>query len=179
MGGRRPAGRKVSPAQWVDAWTFATTHEAERYAALRDRCRREGVLLVYLGASKDRAVFEWGSGRRQREAFALHVGKANKYRAKRTTIGDQTFASKREASRFLVLKRLEESGAIARLECQPEYLLEIAGRKIAKYVADFRYVTTARPVRVVIEDAKGYKTPVYRLKKKLVEALYGIEVVEV
>ncbi len=54
------------------------------------------------------------------------------------------------------------------------------GLKIGRYIADFRYFDNERNVAVV-EDVKGGKatmTPIYRLKKKLVKALYGIEIVE-
>jgi hypothetical protein len=30
-----------------------------------------------------------------------------------------------------------------------------------------------------VEDVKGYKTPLYRLKKKLVEASWGVKIVEI
>ncbi len=50
-------------------------------------------------------------------------------------------------------------------------------QRIGFYKADFRYEVTATGERV-IEDVKGVRTAVYRLKKKLVKALYGIEIIE-
>ena len=53
------------------------------------------------------------------------------------------------------------------------------GALIATYVADFRY--RARDGAVVVEDVKSEptKTPVYRLKAKLVAALHGVVISEV
>ena len=53
--------------------------------------------------------------------------------------------------------------------------LVVNGKKVCKYTADFRYTT---PSGEIIEDVKGVKTTVYRIKKKLVEALFGIEITE-
>lgn len=86
------------------------------------------------------------------------------------------FASKREAARYLELKILLKAGLITRLELQPKYPLVISGVRVAMYIADFQYVQAGK---VVIEDVKGAKTAVYQLKKKIMNALYGIEVKEI
>lgn len=99
----------------------------------------------------------------------------NKYGAKKTVVDGFTFASKREAARYKELLVLQRARQISQLELQPEYPLVINGMKIGKYIADFMYVENGS---VVVEDAKGFKTPVYRLKKKLVLALYGVEIRE-
>lgn len=89
------------------------------------------------------------------------------------------FASRREARRYRQLRLLEAAGVIARLELQPEFRCEVNGRLVCKYFADFRYFDHDRD-EVVIEDVKGVRTDVYRLKKRLVEALYpGVEIEEI
>jgi len=104
--------------------------------------------------------------------------KHNKYRAIKTTIDGITFDSKKEANRYAVLKLMEKTGAISHLELQPEYKIEINGRKICTYRADFRYINKSaigvngQAGAMVVEDVKGMKTPVYRLKKKLVEVCF-------
>jgi hypothetical protein len=98
-----------------------------------------------------------------------------KYRAKPTTVDGIRFASKKEARRFSELKLLERAGKIADLELQPRYDLHVAGKKVAAYVADFRYVEGGE---TIIEDVKGMKTPMYRMKKKMVMAEYGIVIRE-
>ena len=71
---------------------------------------------------------------------------------------------------------MEKSGLIRNLELQPRFKIEINGKHICDYYADFRYDNTIGTV--IIEDAKGFKTPVYRLKKKLIEASYNIKISE-
>jgi hypothetical protein len=105
----------------------------------------------------------------------------HKFNAKRTVVDGITFASKKEAKRYADLKLLQKAGEIARLEIQPVYPLHAWGvekRQIGKYIADFRYFDKRAGLNV-IEDVKGVKTPVYRLKKKHVEAQYGIQITEV
>lgn len=50
--------------------------------------------------------------------------------------------------------------------------------KVATYRADFQYWDCERN-ELVVEDVKGVRTAMYRLKKKLVEAQYGITIREV
>jgi hypothetical protein len=45
-----------------------------------------------------------------------------------------------------------------------------------KYLADFVYFQDGKQV---VEDVKGVRTPVYRLKKRLVAEKYGIEIREI
>ena len=126
---------------------------------------------------------------------------SSKYKAVKTTIDGITFDSKKEAKRYTELKLLEKTGMITHLELQPTYDITINGAKICKYKADFRYFTvraennepsynskgewqtptmTGQKEGQIVEDVKGFKTPIYRLKKKLVEACYpGTQIVEV
>lgn len=100
----------------------------------------------------------------------------NKYRAKRTARGERVFASQAEASRYDLLVLMEKGGEITHLVCQPRFKLVVNGVLVAVYVGDFQY-TLANGDKVV-EDVKGVKTPVYKLKKKLMKALYGIDILE-
>ena len=103
----------------------------------------------------------------------------HKYGAVRTTVDGISFASKAEAKRYGELKLLEKAGQIGGLELQPRFPLEHRGIKLTTYIADFSYWTMGQPPQRVIEDVKGMKTAVYRLKKKLVEAHYGITITEI
>ncbi len=80
------------------------------------------------------------------------------------------FDSKREEARYLELKMLERAGKIHGLELQPKFECLVKGTHVCTYIADFGYIDDEG--YHVVEDAKGYKTAIYRLKKKLVEALY-------
>ena len=106
----------------------------------------------------------------------------SKYRAKKTVVDGVTFDSRKEAQRYMVLRKLEQEHQIAMLELQPRFLLQEAfrynGQAIRKieYVADFKYIDLARG-QVVVEDVKGMKTEAYKIKKKLFLRQYGDNVI--
>lgn len=99
----------------------------------------------------------------------------HKFGAKPTTVDGIKFHSKREAARYGKLKWMEKVGIISSLELQPRFEITVNGQKICTYVGDFEY--TENGVRVV-EDVKGYRTPEYRLKSKLMLAVHGITIRE-
>lgn len=104
----------------------------------------------------------------------------NKYRALKTRIDGITFDSQLEAKRYAQLRLLERGGAISCLQYQVPYTLIAKskyGREI-KYVADFVYQENGKEV---VEDtkSKATKTPLYRLKKRLMAEKYGIEIREI
>ncbi len=107
-----------------------------------------------------------------------HKCASNKYRAVKALVEGITFDSQREASRYCELKILERVGTIRSLERQVVYEIAVNGRHIANYIADFRYIDRETE-ETVIEDAKGKRLPVYKLKKKLVEAIHNIKIIEV
>jgi hypothetical protein len=102
----------------------------------------------------------------------------NKYGAVRTTVEGVTFDSKAEANYYLTLRLLERAGQVRDIELQPSFVLRVNDVIVGTYRGDFRYYDAALGA-VVVADVKGVKTPVYRLKKKLVKALHGIDIVEV
>ena len=113
--------------------------------------------------------------------------KRSKYGAQPTVVDGVRFHSKKEADRYVELKRLEGIGAVSGVELQPAFPLYVwdtvnkTATHIGKYVADFRYVLHGPSGLLVdvVEDVKGFKTPVYRLKKKMVEAQYGVTIREI
>jgi hypothetical protein len=103
--------------------------------------------------------------------------KKPKYGAKKTVIDGITFASAKEARRYSELSWLAKAGSISGLELQPRFPVVINGVKVCTYIADFAYFDGKSRV---IEDVKGFKTPIYKLKKKLVEAVFvGVTIKEV
>ena len=100
----------------------------------------------------------------------------NKYRNIPTAVDGIIFPSKKEASRYVELKMLQRSGIITELDWQRKYPLMVNGVKICTYIADFRYLD--KDGREVVEDVKGVRTAVYKLKAKLMIAIYGIRVIE-
>lgn len=100
----------------------------------------------------------------------------SKYGAVRTVAADGTIlASKREARRYGELLLRERAGEISGLRCQVPYDIVVNGAKVCRYVADFLYLENGSDV---VEDSKGCRTAVYRLKKKLMKACLGIEIRE-
>jgi hypothetical protein len=101
-----------------------------------------------------------------------------KYRNIPEVIDGMRFASRKEARRYVALKLLQQAGTIQHLEAEKRHLryaLVVNGIKIGTYECDFRYVEAGQ---LVIEDAKGLRTPVYTLKKRLMKALYDIDIYE-
>ena len=100
----------------------------------------------------------------------------SKYRNIKTEVDGIVFDSKAEAKRYMELKILEKANEISDLRLQYPFECKINEKKICTYKADFDYFEGDQ---WVIEDVKGFRTQVYKLKKKLVEALHGIEIREV
>jgi hypothetical protein len=111
----------------------------------------------------------------------------SKYNAVKTTVDGITFHSAKEARRYGELKALQKARQIQNLKCQVPYVLSVRDSLghaviIGKYVSDFEYSKwdDFRDFHiVVVEDVKGFKTPLYRWKKRHVEAQYGITIREI
>ena len=94
------------------------------------------------------------------------------------------FDSAKEANRWFNLTILEKSGAISDLRRQVKFVLIPTQRKDGRvierecaYYADFVYVDSEG--KTIVEDTKGFRTPEYIIKRKLMLEKYGIEVNEV
>lgn len=86
------------------------------------------------------------------------------------------FPSRAEAVRFAELRLQERAGVISNLQVQVAYPVVINSVRVTKYVADFVYTKNNRRV---IEDVKGNKdflSDVFKLKQKLIGAIYGVEI---
>ncbi len=109
----------------------------------------------------------------------------SKYGNIKTVVDGIKFDSKRESEHYRDLKILERTGVIKDLILQPRYELQpkfkkngISYRKI-EYVADFQYYDTVTN-NIIVEDSKGMKTDIYKLKKKMFEYRYpNLELKEV
>ena len=109
----------------------------------------------------------------------------NKYHNKKVVVEGISFASKHEASRFLELTLLQKSGEIKGLQTQVSFELIPAQRdpvtkkvieRACNYVADFTYW---QDDKFVVEDTKGYRTPDYIIKRKLMLWVKGIRIREI
>ena len=106
----------------------------------------------------------------------------SKYHSTPTEVNGIRFDSKREANRWAELRLLERAGKIEKLKRQVKYLLIPSqyrdGKCIereASYIADFVYIKDGH---LVVEDCKGFRTPEYKLKRKLMLERYDIRLVE-
>tara|TARA_B100001245_G_C22894771_1_gene431982 strand:- start:12300 stop:12794 length:495 start_codon:yes stop_codon:yes gene_type:complete len=108
-------------------------------------------------------------------------GRKGKYNAKKVTVNGLEFDSKIEGARYIFLLEQQRKGHIYKLELQKKFDIEINGQFICSYKADFCYFKKVDDQKnmYVVEDVKGMKTPVYRLKKKMLKASLGHEIVEV
>ncbi len=111
----------------------------------------------------------------KKENKATYKPKRSKYGNTRTEVEGIKFDSAKEAKRYQDLKIESFAGAISSLKLQPVYPIEINGVLVCKYKGDFEYIRNGVKI---LEDVKGMKTPIYRLKKKLVKAVYGIDILE-
>jgi hypothetical protein len=110
--------------------------------------------------------------------------KPHKFGAKATFVDGIRFPSKKEAVRWCDLQTLERAGDISDLKRQVS--IQMMGKlgpiktptgRVATYKADFTY-TEAKTGLLVIEDAKGFQTPEYKLKRAILAA-QGIVIKEV
>lgn len=118
------------------------------------------------------------------------VKKPSKYGNRRAQSSDgKWFDSIKERNRYEELLTLEKQGIISHLECQPKFPFVVDGRKVVSrserypngrqlsWTGDFAYFDGKHRV---VEDAKGFRTKEFILKKAFVEALYpGTRIVEV
>jgi hypothetical protein len=89
--------------------------------------------------------------------------------AKPIVVDGIRFASMREAKRYGELIWLQKARAICDLKLQPKFPCAVADmygvlHVIGSYRGDFQYVVVATD-RLVVEDAKGARTPLYAWKK--------------
>ena len=102
----------------------------------------------------------------------------SKYKNIITKVGNIKFHSKKEAKRYQELLLLKKAGEIKELELQYPFKVAIENKHICTYYADFVYQD--QDDNMTVEDVKGgIKTPVYKLKKRLVEAYWGIKITEI
>lgn len=114
-------------------------------------------------------------------ARRISFSAAPKYNNQRTETRDGLYhASAKEAKRWDDLKLLQRAGRIRDLKRQVVFQIKAPdGSPICKYIADFTFDEYEKGEwKPVVEDAKGMPTAVYKLKKKLMKGLLGIEIRE-
>lgn len=115
------------------------------------------------------------------KALGVKVSKPAKYRAEHAWVDGIKFDSRRESRRYGQLLNLVKAKAIENLQVHPKYPIAVNDIAICIYEADFRYFDR-QTQSWKVEDVKSEATRTnraYRIKKKLVEAIYGIRIIEV
>lgn len=108
--------------------------------------------------------------------------KKSKYKNHKTIIDGIKFDSQKESNRYLLLKDKIKHNEISDLrlqvkfELQPSYVINGRTIRAINYIADFVYNESGKDI---IEDTKGFRTEVYKLKKKMFEYKYGFEIREI
>jgi hypothetical protein len=105
---------------------------------------------------------------------AVPAQKRSKFGNKKIVLDGYTFDSLKESRRFVELKMMQIIGEIHSLEVHPVFYLSVC-----KYEADFSFI---REGKLIVEDVKSKITrrlSTYRLKKKLMLAEKGIEIIEI
>lgn len=123
----------------------------------------------------------------------------NKYGNRKTVVNGIEFDSRKEAVRYQELRLLERAGKISGLRLQEKFILIPSQReastevyksgpqkgrrkpgklleKECSYIADFCYTENGE---IVVEDTKGFRTEVYKIKRKLMLERYGIRIREI
>lgn len=117
----------------------------------------------------------------------------SKYHSHKIKAEGLTFDSRKEYARWKELRLMERAGAIKDLRRQVKFVLipaqygqsttgprggvkkgQLLERECA-YIADFVYVKDGQ---TVVEDAKGFRTEAFKIKKKLMLDRYGIRILE-
>lgn len=105
----------------------------------------------------------------------------NKYHNKKCIYKDMTFDSKKERDYYVILEMMLKNNQITDLKTQVKFELQpsfkFKGKTIRSisYIADFTYIKDGK---LIIVDTKGYRTEVYKLKKKMMQ-YKGLEIKEI
>lgn len=115
------------------------------------------------------------------QALVVSKEKGSKYNNVKVTVntdlfGKVVFDSKAEYHRYLFHEKMVNAGEYT-IERQVRYDLIVNNQKICTYVADF--VVKFKDGTYSVEDVKGFETGEYKLKKKLMLACLGIEIVDI
>ena len=109
----------------------------------------------------------------------------SKYNNRKVCCFGEAFDSMLECERYKYLKALEQQKVISNLQRQVKYVLlpsqkDFKTRKTIEreitYLADFVY---EKGSQTIVEDVKGMKTDVYKIKRKLMLYFHNIRIKEV
>ena len=142
-----------------------------------DRDGGAAIQIVH-GGEAPGEVHAGVSGKAFRRALDdLISPRQSRYGVKRIEIEGVVFDSADEGRRYQMLLQEERLGRIRDIRRQVPYRFEEKGRLCFTYRSDFNYIVVETGEEIV-EDVKGVRTEIYKLKKKLIEARFGIVISE-
>jgi Protein of unknown function (DUF1064) len=106
----------------------------------------------------------------------------HKYNAKPCEVNGIKYRSQKEMKRHQDLLLMEKAGQISDLKREVPFVLfpstTINGKKVreVKYIADYTYFNLRG--ELICEDTKGFRTPVYKLKKIMMKHIWDIDILE-
>lgn len=98
----------------------------------------------------------------------------SKYKNRKTKVNGITFDSKAEAEFYQLLWTEKITH-----KRQVKYPIEVNGKLICYYYADFVFPNKGMNGKDLVIDVKGFETKDFKLKKKLMKAVHGIDVITV
>lgn len=111
----------------------------------------------------------------------MRRGKYNIAPKSKRTYKGEVYDSKAEMEYLkhleLMKKATPPSERVVSIDKQVKFPIEVEGMKICTYILDYKVTYADGSVKHI--DVKGVVTPIYRLKKKLVKAVYGIDIIEI
>ncbi len=93
----------------------------------------------------------------------------NKYNAKKTVFGGRKYDSKFEAKVAADLEWRKKAGELKEIIPQFKIPLAVNGHHIANYYMDFKVIHKDGQVEFI--EVKGFETPVWRMKWRILEAI--------
>lgn len=114
-------------------------------------------------------------------SLGYYRGRDSKYNATPTRCRQGVMHhSGMESRRCDELHLMQDGKLIAELEAHPQPRLHLVVNDVhvCDYMPDFRYLD-AETGEQVVEDVKGHATAEYKIKARLVRALFGVEIREV
>ncbi|MCZ4089296.1 DUF1064 domain-containing protein [Sinorhizobium psoraleae] len=103
------------------------------------------------------------------------VKASSKYRNRKTVVDGIKFDSKREARVLCFPEAVGARRPGRQVELQKPYALTVNGPLVCNYRCDFAFYD-AIPKRNRVVDIKGVATKDFNIKRKLMQAVYGIDV---
>ena len=105
----------------------------------------------------------------------VKVKKRSKYNNVKVEFDGYVFDSQKECNVYIALRMRITAGEITDLKLQVPYSLNEGGAFSYTYIADYTYIENGI---LIVADCKGFKTVTYKKKKKLMQKVYNITILE-